>query len=99
MLFEPYVVFIFLVLFGWPSGRLLGNSCSLGLRLVFMVRVPKCHFSFFPPLGLWSGNYFLIAPFPDHCLFVLFQNEYLSKIDKPYVIGAIKKSLAFMFSG
>ena len=26
----------------------------------------------FPPLGLWSGNFFLIAPFPDHCLFVFF---------------------------
>ena len=25
---------------------------------------------FFPPLGLWSGNFFLIAPFPDHCLLV-----------------------------
>ena len=25
-------------------------------------------FSFFPPLSLWSGNFFLIAPFPDHCL-------------------------------
>ena len=22
--------------------------------------------------GLWTGNFFLIAPFPDHCLFVLF---------------------------
>ena len=34
--------------------------------------VPNCHFSFFPPLGLWSGNIFLIAPFPDHCLLVPF---------------------------
>ena len=25
---------------------------------------------FFPPLGLWSGNIFLIVPFPDHCLLV-----------------------------
>ena len=25
---------------------------------------------FFPPLGLWSGNFFLIAPFSDHCLLV-----------------------------
>ena len=23
-------------------------------------------------LGLWSGNLFLIAPFPDHCLLVPF---------------------------
>ena len=27
---------------------------------------------FFPPLGLWSGNIFLIALFPDHCLLVPF---------------------------
>ena len=27
---------------------------------------------FFPPLGLWSGIIFLIAPFPDHCLIVPF---------------------------
>ena len=65
-------VFIFLVQFGLISGRLLGKSCSFGLRYVFVVKVPisKCHFSFFPPLGLCSGNFFLIAPFPDHCLLV-----------------------------
>ena len=61
----------------------MGNSCSLGLRHVFMVLVLKCHFSFFPPLGLWSGNIFLIAPFSDHCLLVPFQiyqksTDYLS---------------------
>ena len=27
---------------------------------------------FFPPLGLWSGNIFLISPLPDHCLLVRF---------------------------
>ena len=36
-----------------------------------MVLVPKCHFSFFPPLGLWSGNSFMIDPFPDNYLLVL----------------------------
>ena len=25
---------------------------------------------FFSRLGFWSGNLFLIAPFPDHCLLV-----------------------------
>ena len=30
-------LFIFLVKFGLLSGRLLGNSCSLGLRYVFLV--------------------------------------------------------------
>ena len=37
-----------------------------------VVIVPKCHFGFFPPLGLWSGSFFLIAPFPDHCLLLPF---------------------------
>ena len=36
MLFKPYVRFHFFYL----SGRLLGNSCSLGLRYVFEVKVP-----------------------------------------------------------
>ena len=27
---------------------------------------------FFPPLGLWSGNFFPIAQFPEHCLLVTF---------------------------
>ena len=27
-------------------------------------------FVFFSHLGFWSGNFFLIAPFPDHCLLV-----------------------------
>ena len=28
----------------------------------------------FSHLGFWSGNLFLIAPFPDLCLLVLFSN-------------------------
>ena len=70
MLFEPYVCFHNLVQFGLLSDRLLGYSYLLGLRYVFLVQVLKCHFSSIPPLGLWSGNFFLIAPFPDHCLLV-----------------------------
>ena len=31
--------------------------------------------SFFPHLGFWSGNLFLIAPFPDRCLLVPFQDS------------------------
>ena len=68
MLFKPSVLFHFLVQFEYLSGRLLGSSYSLGLSYVFFVYVPKL----FPPLGLWSGNIFLIAPFPDHCLLVPF---------------------------
>ena len=43
------------------------NSCSFGLRNVFLVSVPDCWFGF-SHLGFWSGNLFLIAPFPDLCL-------------------------------
>ena len=43
------------------------NSCSFGLRNVFMlVSLGFSH------LGFWSGNLFLIAPFPDLCLLVPF---------------------------
>ena len=38
---------------------------------------------FFPPLGLWSGNFFMIAPFPNRFLLVplsiilnLYNNNY-----------------------
>ena len=54
MLFEPYVSFLVLVQLGWLSGRLLGNSCLLGLRYVFLVYVPECHFSFSSSLGYLS---------------------------------------------
>ena len=37
MLFEPDVRFHILVKFGLLSARLLGNSCSLGLRHIFLV--------------------------------------------------------------
>ena len=31
----------------------------------------NCHFGF-SHLGFWSGNFILIAPFPDRCLLVPF---------------------------
>ena len=47
------------------------NSCSFGLRYVSWY---KCLIVslFFSHLGFWSGNLFLIAPFPDLCLLVHF---------------------------
>ena len=50
------------------------KSCSFGLRYVFMV----CHYKYlivhlvFSHLRFWSGNLFLIVPFPDCCLLVPF---------------------------
>ena len=47
------------------------NSCSFGLRYVSWY---KCLIVslVFSHLGFWSGNLFLIAPFPDLCLLVPF---------------------------
>ena len=54
------------------------NSCSFGLRSVSWY---KCLIVslFFSHLGFWSGNLFLIAPFPDLCLLVPFQWVYSVK--------------------
>ena len=45
------------------------NSCSFGLRYVSWYKnlIVSLVFSH---LGFWSGNLFLIAPFPDLCLLV-----------------------------
>ena len=47
------------------------NSCSFGLRYVswYKYLIVSLVFSH---LGFWSGNLFLIAPFPDLCLLVTF---------------------------
>ena len=47
------------------------NSCSFGLRYVSWY---KCLIVslVFSHLGFWSGNLFLIAPFPELCLLVPF---------------------------
>ena len=38
---------------------------------MILVQVSNCQFSF-SHFGFWSGNFFLTAPFPDHCLLVPF---------------------------
>ena len=50
------------------------NSCSFGLRYVswYKYLIVSLVFSH---LGFWSGNLFLIAPFPDLCLLVPFYGE------------------------
>ena len=45
------------------------NSCSFGLRYVSWYEYLIVSL-FFSHLGFWSGNLFLIAPFPDLCLLV-----------------------------
>ena len=59
------------------------NSCSFGLRYVswYKYLIVSLDFSH---LGFWSGNLFLIAPFPDLCLLVPFysENQCISKYDK-----------------
>ena len=47
------------------------NSCSFGLRYVSWYKYLIVSL-FFSHLGFWSGNLFLIAPFPDLCLLVPF---------------------------
>ena len=52
------------------------NSCSFGLRYVswYKYLIVSLVFSH---LGFWSGNLFLIAPFPDLCLLVPFHTMLL----------------------
>ena len=45
------------------------NSCSFGLRCVSWYKYLTVSLVF-SHLGFWSGNLFLIAPFPDLCLLV-----------------------------
>ena len=54
------------------------NSCSFGLRYVSRY---KCLIVslVFSHLGFWSGNLFLIAPFPDLCLLVPLYLTYYKK--------------------
>ena len=47
------------------------NSCSFGLRYVSCYKFLIVGLVF-SHLGFWSGNLFLIAPFPDLCLLVPF---------------------------
>ena len=54
MLFEPYVRF-----HDFSSVRVTEWPPN---------RLTICFLGMSTSLGLWSGNVFLIAPFPDHCL-------------------------------
>ena len=71
------------------------NSCSFGLRYVswYKYLIVSLVFSH---LGFWSGNLFLIAPFPDLCLLVPFNStsrylDDLLNIDNPYFEGMVNQ--------
>ena len=52
------------------------NSCSFGLRYVSWYEYLTVNLVF-SHLGFWSGNLFLIAPFPDLCLLVPFRSIFI----------------------
>ena len=60
------------------------NSCSFGLRYVswYKYLIVSLVFSH---LGFWSGNLFLIAPFPDLCLLV--PSQYQQNTDDKVNLG------------
>ena len=60
------------------------NSCSFGLRYVswYKYLIVSLVFSH---LGFWSGNLFLIAPFPDLCLLVPFYIRFGTKLYRQIV--------------
>ena len=70
------------------------NSCSFGSRYVswykyLIVSLVCSH------LGFWSGNLFLLAPFPDLCLLVPFSRymylDDLVNIGNPYFEGMVNQ--------
>ena len=64
------------------------NSCSFGLRYVswYKYLIVSLVFSH---LGFWSGNLFLIAPFPDLCLLVPF----VTKTDNKRQVSISRSSM------
>ena len=61
-------VFIFLVKLRPPIGKIAAQSAYEMFSWYRYLIVSL----FFSHLGFWSGNLFLIAPFPDLCLLVPF---------------------------
>ena len=65
------------------------NSCSFGLRYVswYKYLIVSLVFSH---LGFWSGNLFLIAPFPDLCLLVPFYLSVKFQKNLNKTVGIVK---------
>ena len=72
MLLAPYVclhIFSYVKVTEWPPiGKIAGHSAYVMFSW-YMYLIVSLVFSH---LGFWSGSLFLIAPFPDLCLLVLF---------------------------
>ena len=72
------------------------NSCSFGLRYVswYKYLIVSLVFSH---LGFWSGNLFLIAPFPDLCLLVPFRGlDSLNHDNQADVIEAFNSTSRYL---
>ena len=69
------------------------SSCSFGLRYVswYKYLIVSLVFSH---LGFWSGDLFLIAPFPDLCLLVPFFRN-ISNLEALLFSHSKKKCAAF----
>ena len=60
------------------------NSCSFGLLYVSWYKYLIVGLVF-SHLGFWSGNLFLIAPFPDLCLLVPWPIKVKFNVEHPWV--------------
>ena len=56
----------------WLSDHLLGKWLPILLTVCFLNYKYLIVNLVFSHLGFWNGNFFLIAPFPDRCLLILF---------------------------
>ena len=88
MLFAPYVclhIFSSVKVIEWPPiGKIAAHS-AYGMFSWYKYLIVSLGFSH---LGFWSGNLFLIAPFPDLCLLVLLLTMgRLEKVSRQSVIS------------
>ena len=86
MLLAPYVcfhIFSYVKVTEWPPiGKIAAHSAYEMFQWYKYLIVSL----FFSRLGFWSGNLFLIAPFPDLCLLVPFcYSKMLHKISYCYL--------------